>query len=419
MLTQYVIQWIRKIGFPVVTVAEEPGQIGVRQSRFLTTGDVKPEEDQTLWWIPLGLKTGARQHSNAAGALTTKEETIRDIDDDFYKINADNTGFYRTNYPPERLARLGNAREKLTVEDKVGLVGDAAAIAVSGDGTTAGLLAFVEGFKDETNYLVWSQVTSSLSNLRSIFATNEEVSASLQKFTLQLVAPQTEKVGWDFPADEEFLTAQLRSLLIATAGLAGHQSTITQAQERFQKYFGGEEKAVHPNLRSAVFRIAITHGGKSEYEAVKDFFKTTTSIDGKEIALQSMGRVQSSDLAQDFLDFLFRDVPVQDMHSGASSLALNPKTRYILWDYIKSNWTDVRSKLGGNMVVLDRFLKLGLSKFADLETERNIASFFKDKDNSGYDRTLGVLSDTITANARYRERDEGIVAEWLAAHGYV
>jgi aminopeptidase N len=43
--------WVRKIGFPVVTVAEEPGQIGLRQQRFLLAGDVKSEEDQTTWWI--------------------------------------------------------------------------------------------------------------------------------------------------------------------------------------------------------------------------------------------------------------------------------------------------------------------------------------------------------------------------------
>ena len=40
--------WIRKIGFPVLTVGEEPGQIGIKQSRYLSTGDVKPEEDQPL-----------------------------------------------------------------------------------------------------------------------------------------------------------------------------------------------------------------------------------------------------------------------------------------------------------------------------------------------------------------------------------
>lgn len=41
--------WINKIGFPVLTVTEEPGKITVKQNRYLETGDVKPEEDETLW----------------------------------------------------------------------------------------------------------------------------------------------------------------------------------------------------------------------------------------------------------------------------------------------------------------------------------------------------------------------------------
>ncbi len=137
----------------MLTVAEEPGQIGIRQSRFLSTGDVKPEEDQTTWWIPLGLRTDQKDSSLGTKALTAKEETIRNVDESFYKLNADQMGFYRTNYPPERLAKLGAARNKLSVEDKIGLIGDAGALAVAGDGKTAGLLAFVEDFQDEDNYL--------------------------------------------------------------------------------------------------------------------------------------------------------------------------------------------------------------------------------------------------------------------------
>lgn len=144
--------WIRKIGFPVLTVAEEPGQIGVRQSRFLTTGDVKAEEDETRWWIPLGLKTDPQDRGASPRALTEKEETLRNIDETFYKLNSDQNGFYRTNYPPERLAKLGASRDKLSNEDKIGLIADAAALAVSGEATTAGLLTFLENFKDETNY---------------------------------------------------------------------------------------------------------------------------------------------------------------------------------------------------------------------------------------------------------------------------
>ena len=48
---------------------------------------------------------------------------------------------------------MSNSIDRLSVEDKIGLIGDAAALSVSGDAKTASVLAFVEGFKDEKNYL--------------------------------------------------------------------------------------------------------------------------------------------------------------------------------------------------------------------------------------------------------------------------
>lgn len=155
-VNSFMDHWIRKIGFPVVTVAEEPGQIGVRQQRFLLSGDVKPEEDQTIWWIPLGLYTGTSASAasvHKVGALTQKEDIIRDVNESFYLINKNLTGFYRTNYPPERLVKLAEARHHLTVQDKMGLVGDAYANAVAGFGATPSLLALVENFQDESEYL--------------------------------------------------------------------------------------------------------------------------------------------------------------------------------------------------------------------------------------------------------------------------
>lgn len=79
----------------------------------------------------------------------------------------------------------------------------------------------------------------------------------------------------------------------------------------------------------------------------------------------------------------------------------------------------MHAKLSGNSVVLDRFLRVSLNKFASFDVERDIAEFFKDKDNRGYDRSLGVISDTVRGNAAYKQRDEQLVAEWLEAHGYL
>jgi aminopeptidase N len=215
--------WIRKIGYPVLTVTDEPGQIRIKQSRYLSTGDVKPEEDETLWWIPLGLKGKTGVTEVASTTLTVKEDTIRDMDETFYKINVDSTSFYRTNYTPARLASIGKHIDQLSISDKIGLIGDAAALALSGDATTPALLGFLEGFSSEENYPVWAQITNSLGTIKSIFSGDEEIAKALKAFTLKLVNDAVAKVGWQYHAEENYLTGQLRALLIDTAGMNGNK----------------------------------------------------------------------------------------------------------------------------------------------------------------------------------------------------
>ncbi|KAK5730403.1 hypothetical protein LTR15_000340 [Elasticomyces elasticus] len=411
--------WIRKIGFPVVTVAEEPGQISVKQSRFLTAGEVKPEEDETVWWIPVGLKTGPEATDAKREPLTVKEDTYRDIDTSFYKLNSDQNGFYRTNLPPQRLVELSKSLDKLTVSDKIGLVSDAAAMAVAGEGTTAAVLSFMEGFAPETNYLVWSEVLTSLSKIHSTFSSDAEVSKGLRNFTLKLVTAAVEKIGWSFGPHDDYLTGQSRALLISSAGMAGHEGTVKEALKQFKAYQSGDSKAIHPSLRVAVFKIAVKNGGEEEYKAMQKEFSTTTSVAGTEQALVGMGQVQTPDLAKEYLGWAFNGtVAIQDMHTVGGALGANSKVRGTLWTFIKDNFPMLREKLGGNMVVLERFLRMSLQKFASLEVEKDIQAFFKDKDNAGYDRGLAVVSDTVKGNARYRERDTEVVKEWLSAHGY-
>ena len=168
-----------------------------------------------------------------------------------------------------------------------------------------------------------------------------------------------------------------------------------------------------------MFRINIVEGGSSEYNAVKDEYNSTSSIDGKPICLQALGRTKRPDLIRDFLDFTFSDkTAAQDIHTAGSSLAANAKGRPLLWRYVKDNWTRVHEKLLGNGLVLERFLRMTLAKFSDYETEKDISAFFEKKDITGYDRALIIIADTVKANAKYKERDEKLVEEWLEAHGY-
>jgi len=261
-----------------------------------------------------------------------------------------------------------------------------------------------------------------LINIQSVFADVEDVSKGLKKFGLKLFTPAAEKIGWEAKPKESYLDGQLRVLMTGAAASTGHEGIIKEALRRFEAYTtGADSKAIPPSLRGCVFRIAVTESGRPAFDAITRHYTDTSSIDGKEICLQSLGRVQTPELAHDFLAFIFSSsVAIQDKHSGAIALANNAKVRYELWKFIRDNWDSVVFPLlSTNMVVLERFLRAGLSKFASFDVADEIKGFFAGKDQRGFDRGLGVVDDTIRGQAAYRKRDEAVIREWLKTNGYL
>ena len=197
-------------------------------------------------------------------------------------------------------------------------------------------------------------------------------------------------------------------------------SIVAETKRRFELWASGQDKgAVHTNLRSVIFSLNVSEGGRKEYDAVKEEYLRTDSVDGKEICLAAMGRTKDPALVKDYLDFVFSDkVAIQDIHSGAVALAANSKVRHLLWEYIKTNWASVEARLSSNNVVFERFIRMGLSKFADHQIGDDIAAFFQGKNTGAYERALVIVSDNIRTNASYKERDEALALEWLQSHGY-
>ncbi|KAI3327730.1 peptidase family M1 [Xylariaceae sp. AK1471] len=419
--------WIEKIGHPVITVAEEPGQISIKQNRFLSTGDVKPEEDETTWWVPLGLQGKVGEQGIQTLALTERDTTIRDIDNDFYKLNSNATGFYRTNYPPARLAKLGTQLDRLSNEDKISIIGSAADLAFSGYGSPAALLSFIQGFGGETNYLVWSQVLDSLSTLKSIFGQDETIKQGLENFSLKLVGNAVEKIGWEFHEGEDYLTGLLRKRLLLHAAANGHPAVTEKAVSLFDAW-ASQGTSLHPNLRTVAYRAAIKAKPAEAVKTLKKEWYNGSAIDGKEVCLSSLGQTRNPEIIKkELLPFLFdisppapasESVPSGDMHSLGSALAANSVARDLQWDYLQENWDKVTTKMA-NPVVLDRFIKISLNKFTDDKYVTEIDKFFEDKDTSSFDRTLEQVKDAVRGRSAYYQRDAGVLKEFLKANGYL
>jgi hypothetical protein len=186
--------------------------------------------------------------------------------------------------------------------------------------------------------------------------------------------------------------------------------------------------AIHPNLRTAIYRIAVKKDPARAVEVLKKEWYNTKSIDGKTICLGALASVKDESIIQEnLLPFCFNksppapasdSVPAADMHVIGVNFATNDVARTVQWKYLRDNWDACVSKLG-NPIVVDRFIQVSLPGFTDLAVLDEMDAFFADKDTKSFDRTLETVKDKIRGRAAYRARDSEGLRMWLTENGYM
>jgi len=258
--------WTKNIGFPVVTVMEKgDNTIHLKQNRFLRTGDAKPEDDQVIYPVFLGLRT--KDGVDESLTLNGREADFKVPGSDFFKLNANHTGLYRTSYSPERLEKLGAAAKKglLSIEDRAGMIADAGALATSGYQKTSGVLSLLKGFTTETEFVVWNELVSRVGSVQGAWIFEDQaVRDGIEAFLRDLTSAKAHELGWEFTENDGHIEQQYKAMMFGSAGLAGDGVVIKAAKDMFAKYMTGDKEAIHPNIRGSVFSMALKYGGKEE-----------------------------------------------------------------------------------------------------------------------------------------------------------
>ncbi|PVH95707.1 hypothetical protein DM02DRAFT_617694 [Periconia macrospinosa] len=413
--------WTKHVGFPVITVTENSDSIHVKQNRFLRTADVKPEEDQTLWPVFLELRT--KDGVNKDLALTTREADFKVKDTDFFKLNADHSGIYRTSYTPDRLAKLGEAARAglLSVEDRAGMIADAGALAASGYQKSSGILALLDSFKSEKEFVVWQEIISRISVLRSAWTFEDQaVKDALKKFALELTQDKAHEVGWTFSDNDGHIEQQFKGMMFGTAGVTNDEAIVKASFDMFNKFKAGDTSAIHPNLRGSVYAIVLSNGGKEEYDVVLEQALHAKTSDERNTAMRSLGRAKSPELIQRTLALsVSEDVKAQDIYLPISALRTHPEGINALWAFVKENWADLEKKLPPSLSMLSSVVSIATSSFTRREHIKDIGAFFSDKSTKGFDKALAQSLDSISAKAAWIERDSEDVKAWLKEHKYL
>ncbi|KAL8747884.1 MAG: hypothetical protein Q9190_000270 [Brigantiaea leucoxantha] len=415
--------WTKNVGYPVVTVTENPDStsIDVQQNRFLRTGDVKPEEDKTLYPVFLGLRT--KDGINEDLTLSQREQNFKLPDLDFFKLNADHSGIYRTLYSPARLAKLGQAAKQglLSVEDRAGMIADAGALASSGFGKTSGVLTLLNGFNDESEFVVWGELLGRIAAIRSTWLfEDEKTQNALKAFQRSLVSSKAHTKGWTFSPDEDHVQAQFKALVFGSAGLSGDETVVKAAQDMFAKFKGGDRAAIHPNIRGSVYAIVLQNGGEDEYEVILKEYETAKDADERNTALRSLGRVKSQTLIDRTLTLPLSDkVKGQDVYLPIAGLRNEAAGVQALWTWLIGNWDKIEKKCPPGLTMLSTVVQMCTSGFTSDEQLAMVRRWFEGRSTKGFDRALEQSSDSVRAKAKWLARDRGDVQGWLEKEGFV
>ncbi|KAJ7063121.1 leucyl aminopeptidase [Mycena amicta] len=413
--------WIKKQGFPVITVTENPNGIHLRQDRFIDGGVVDPKENETIWNVPLAILTtdpNGEAHIDKTAILEEREKNLAiDTNRDF-KLNAGTVGVYRVLYTPERLAKIASAAAKedsiFTLEDRMGILYDITSFSKAGLAQPSGLLTVISAWKNEKEYLVLSSVSEALGQLIFTFWESPKIVEILRAFTRTIFVPLVHRLGYEYSADEETDVTLLRTLAISSALMGQDQAVIAELKKRFSLYMEtGDDSKIPADLQSAIFVTAIQYGGSKEYDAVMEINTQPKTPTARIAAIYAMGRTEDAALLEKTFSYILNKSRDQDIIYFFRGLQSNVYARRKVPEFFKSNYDTFMKRFEGNFTVKS----LVSTSFGGLSTKEDLEmteAFFKDKDNSKYHMALAQTLEGIRTRIAYISRSHNDVESWLS-----
>eukprot|EP00463_Aulacantha_scolymantha_P003380 TRINITY_DN423_c0_g1_i1.p1 TRINITY_DN423_c0_g1~~TRINITY_DN423_c0_g1_i1.p1 ORF type:complete len:576 (-),score=89.60 TRINITY_DN423_c0_g1_i1:104-1831(-) len=231
--------WIKKVGYPFIKVVLSPESysekkisITLTQKRFLANGG--EVADDVIWFCPIDIIIGVgdeEKQKTVSIEFNQKEQTLElELPDGFntsnawwIKLNKDSSSFFRVTYDKNLSERLStNLFSKLGPIDRLSIQTDVFALSQAGNANTADAIRLAASYRDETNYSVWFDLTSSLSKLLKLYAlAGESFTALMEDFIAWLYTPIVEKVTWEKNEKEDQSTTLLRPLVLTMLGRVG------------------------------------------------------------------------------------------------------------------------------------------------------------------------------------------------------
>ncbi|MFN2540780.1 MAG: M1 family metallopeptidase [Chthoniobacterales bacterium] len=342
--------WTEQPGFPLVNVTREGDKVSLTQERFTINF---PKAPPLQWQIPLtyfvvGDPAVAGRRSRL---MTSKIDNLPDIPPDRpLKLNAEGAGNYRVQYDEKSWQLLLEALPKLSVADRVNLLGDAWALVQAGRAQVPLYFELVERSPAKTELAEREQIINAFDFINRLLIANP-AREKFQGYARSILRPSFEQLGWGPKKDERPRAALLRGSLITALGDLEDRQIIAGCRERFQKYLT-DPASLPPDLRAAVFWVVGHDADKVTWDKLHELGLKTTSLEEKTNYYDALAAVRDPKLVTKTLQISLTD----ELPTSRAIFLVGKVARYsshfdLAWDFAKANMKALLAKtdaLGAN-----------------------------------------------------------------------
>ncbi|GAA5858514.1 hypothetical protein JCM5353_007102 [Sporobolomyces roseus] len=415
--------WINKVGFPVVTVEEMDDKLKLRQTRFLAAGDLQPEEDETIWTIPLTITSLDSTKQTERIMMSTRESTIA-RPGGLYFVNVGTVGTYRVAYPASHLPQLAAEANKpnstLSLADRIGLVQDAIVLSEAGYLNTSTVFSLFKQFRNEREFLVWSEIADAFRRiLDTWWEQPEDVLDALRSFARSLFAPLVKKLGLEHQESDPSTKRRFRTMVTAASAAAEVPETLQWIKSSFGAMLTGQMSPSAADSALAIVSSSVRHGSDREYRIILQIYSNPPTPQHKTAAIAGLtGSKDVRLLRQTALMLTSGAVAQEDMSKFLYGLANNPQSRRLVWGFVQQAWPMLEQQFRGSML-LGRIAAASFESFTSDVDADAVEAFFAEKGTSAFQQPLDQGIESVRSKARWLSRETQNVSTWLESEGFL
>jgi puromycin-sensitive aminopeptidase len=422
--------WTSRMGFPLVTVSSRQDGadrvLTLSQKRFIADGS--PESEGTVWQIPVDVSTaGSKGNVAHKFLLKEKEEEVRLPGvgaEEWVKLNAGLTGYYRVEYSKDMLEQLLPAvRDRaLDVLDRFNLVTDLYALVKAGELGAAQFLDLVDACSEEENYNVWAEMDVGIASLGNVLARDAALKDRFDAFVRKAYGKIVAKTGWDPKEGESSQVVLLRSLVLARVGMAGEEGVKSTALHKFRDLVENG-KDLSPDQRAMIFALVGRWTGEEGFESLKKLFESSDFSEVQRHCLAAMANSPDCATQKKCLQYSTTGGKVRsgDLYLSFSSATSTAAGQDTAWAFFKEHYQTIVEMYGGpNSAIFQAIVKISTRGQASEDHAKEVEEFFKEKivKTPVLDRPVKQSVENVRLNAALLRRNGQAVADWLTQKGF-